>query len=122
MAYMGQWQVPAGAEVVSIAASWYQAYSTHRTRVRLWKCTPGDNSSTSQTWTAIGAGAVNATAGANRTHTAEEDLSADDNRTLSAGDVLAITFDGKNIDDTDYASSSSNNRVTFQAAVKLEWS
>ena len=122
MLYMGLWQIPADADVVSLRASWYQAFGVHRTRIRLWKCTPGDNSTTSQTWTAIGTGAINATAGSYRTHTASEDLSSDTNRSLSAGDVLAITFDGKNIDGTNYASSNSYNRATFQLSVQLEWS
>ncbi len=122
MLYMGLWQIPADAEAVSLSASWYQAFGALRTRVRLWKCTPGDNSTTSQTWTAIGSGAINATAGSYRTHTASEDFSSDSNRTVSAGDVLAITFDGKNIDGSNYSSSNSNNRATFQLAVQLEWS
>ena len=122
MAYMSMWVVPAAASVESISASWYQAYTNARFRIRLWKCTPADNSSDSQTWTAIGAGAANANAVKNKTHLATEDLSSDSNNSLSAGDLLAITFDGKNIDGSNYSSSSSNNRTTFQCAVKLEWS
>ena len=122
MAYMSVWKVPASCTVSALHASWYQSYAALRLRVRLWKCTPSDNSSTNQTWTAIGSGAVNATAGSNRTHTASEDLSSDAYNALGAGDLLGITFDGKNIDGSNFGNSNSNNRSTFQAAVKVEWS
>ena len=122
LAYMAQWIVPAAASVRSISTSWYQSYTNARFRMRLWKCTPTDNSSATQTWTAIGVGAINASAVKNRSHTASEDLTSDANRSLAAGDLLAITFDGKNIDGSNYSSSSSNNRTTFTASVQLEWS
>ena len=122
MAYTASWVVPAAASVNKISASWYQAYLNARFRLRLWKCTPADNSSTNQTWTAIGAGAVNANAVKSKTHLASEDLSSDANNSLSAGDLLAITFDGKDIDGSNYGSSNSNNRTTFQVSVLLEWS
>ena len=120
MAYMSVWVVPSACAVSKISASWYQSYVNARFRLRLWKCTPADNSSATQTWTAIGTGAVNANAVKNRTHLAAEDLTGDSYRTLNAGDLLGITFDGKNIDGSNYGHSNSNNRTTFQVAVELD--
>jgi hypothetical protein len=88
----------------------------------VWKATPVDNSTADLTWTAIGAGAVNANANDYAVHTASEDLSSDANNAIAAGDLVGITVDGRNIDGTDYGSSSSNNRGTFDASVVIEWS
>lgn len=122
MAYTALWMMPKAGSVQSIYAAWYQAYYVGRFRVRVWKCTPADNSSSNQTWTAMGTGAINATAGKTVTHTAAEDLSSDSNNGVSAGDLLAITWDGRNIGGTNYGSSNSNNRTTFNLAVLVNWS
>jgi hypothetical protein len=106
-AYFQLWSVPAGMEIQSIRVDFYQAGYTARWRCRLWKCTPTDNSNANMTWTAIGAGAVNATAVNAKWAVASEDLSADGNRTIAAGDILGITWDGKDIDGVDYASGAS---------------
>jgi hypothetical protein len=113
-AYFQLWTVPAGMEIQSIRVNFYQAGYTARWRCRLWKATPVDNSSANITWTAIGAGAVNATAVNSKWANASEDLSADGNRTVAAGDVLGIAWDGKDIGGVDYASS---NGASFSVSV-----
>ena len=121
-AYMAVWIAEKAGNVDRVQAAWYQAFANLRVRCRLWKCTPVDNSSSNQTWTAIGTGAINATAGSSVSHTAEEDLSSDANRSFSKGDLLGITFDGRNIDGSNYGSSNTNNRTTFNVSVAVTWS
>ena len=74
------------------------------------------------TWTQIGDGAVNPTANDYALHVASEDLGSDSNTSVSAGDILGFTFDGYDIDGTNYASSSSYNKTSFTYSVAVEWS
>ena len=113
-AYFQLFTIPAGMEMQSIRVNFYQAGYTARWRCRLWKATPVDDSSANITWTAIGAGAVNATAVNSKWATASEDLSADANRSVAAGDVIGITWDGRNIDGSNYASS---NGASFTVTI-----
>lgn len=113
-AYLQLFTIPAGMEMQSIRVNFYQSGYTARWRCRLWKATPVDNSNANITWTAIGAGAVNATAVNSKWANASEDLSADANRTVAAGDIIGITWDGKNIDGVNYANS---NGASFTVTI-----
>jgi hypothetical protein len=125
LAYMGYWHVPSACTVSKLAASWYVPSNTSsdgRWRMRLWKCTPANDSTASITWTAIGSGAVSSDDDNSAVYNVSEDLSSSSNNSVAAGDILALTFDGRNIGGSNYGSSNSNNRQTFRASLLVEWS
>jgi hypothetical protein len=124
-AYGGLWVVPLAGNLTKLVGNWYVPSNTSsdgRWRMRLWKTTPSDGSTSDLTWTAIGTGAVSAGSTNSTIYNVSQDLSSSSNKGISAGDFLMLTFDGRSIGGSNYGSSNSNNRQTFHATLVMEYS